>query len=180
MSPTTEPTAEIHGYSSPDAAPTAWAVGRDLVRDAELFWISTVRPDGRPHVTPLIGVWHDDALWFSTGDEERKAKNLAANPNCILTTGHNFLSEGLDVTLEGPAEQITDQATLAPVAAVYAEKYGTDIWDFQAIEGGFVHANPATSDAPQVESLVFRVRPVRGLGFRHGDVFSQTTWDFGG
>jgi hypothetical protein len=33
---------------------------------AEVHWLSTVRPDGRPHVAPLIAVWVDDALVFCT------------------------------------------------------------------------------------------------------------------
>lgn len=170
----TEPTAEIHGYSHPDATPTPWAEGRAIVRDAEMFWISTVRPDGRPHVTPLITVWHDEAIWFSTGDEERKARNLAANPACILTTGTNLLAEGFDVVIEGTARRVDDEALLRPVAAAFAAKYGTDPFDFVAQEGGFTHRGA------DIDSLVFRVDPVRGLGFRRLDRFNQTTWDFSG
>ena len=78
---------ELSPFSSPGAVPTSWVEGRKCVDDAELYWLSSVRPDGRPHVTPLLGVWLDGALFFCTGDTERKAKNLAANPYCILTTG---------------------------------------------------------------------------------------------
>jgi hypothetical protein len=79
-------------------------VGREQVASADTFWISTVRPDGRPHVTPLIAVWHNVAAWFTTGPEERKARNLSHNAACILTTGRSELSEGgLDVVLEGAA-----------------------------------------------------------------------------
>ena len=67
------------------------------------------RPDGRPHVTPLIAVWHAEALWFATRPEERKAKNLTENPSCVLTTGRSDLVEGaLDLMIEGRAEQVTD------------------------------------------------------------------------
>ena len=59
------------------------------IERAELFWITTVRPDGRPHITPLVAVWHDGALHFCTGGEEQKALNLAANANVALTTGTN-------------------------------------------------------------------------------------------
>jgi hypothetical protein len=58
-------TAEIHGFSHPDATPTPWAVGLEHVIDADTFWLSTVRPDGRPHVTPLIAVWHGECIWFT-------------------------------------------------------------------------------------------------------------------
>ncbi len=171
----TDVTAEIHGYSHPDATPTPWEVGRDHVAGAETFWISTVRPDGRPHVTPLIAVWHDEAIWFTTGPQERKARNLAKNAACILTTGRSELSEGgLDVVLEGAAEQITDDAALQPVAEAFAAKYGIDTWHFVVREGTFVHHDVGG------RTLVFRVRPVRGLGFRKGAMSSQTTWRFPG
>ena len=67
----------------------------------ELFWLTTVRADGRPHVTPLVAVWHDDALYFSAGPEEQKEVNLRHNQHVILTTGRNDWSEGFDVVVEG-------------------------------------------------------------------------------
>ena len=76
-----------------------------------MYWLSTVRPDGRPHVTPLLGIWQDGALYFCTGPDERKAKNLARNPHCILTTGCNRL-DGLDLVVEGQATKVSDPAEL--------------------------------------------------------------------
>jgi nitroimidazol reductase NimA-like FMN-containing flavoprotein (pyridoxamine 5'-phosphate oxidase superfamily) len=168
-------TAEIHGFSHPDATPTPWAAGLQQVIAGDTFWLSTVRRDGRPHVTPLIAVWHGDAIWFTTGAEERKARNLAENPSCILTTGRSELSaDALDVVLEGEAEQVTDNGELEPIAEAFATKYGTAIWDFVVQEGAFSHRGADR------RALVFRVRPVRGLGFRKGGLFSQTTWHFPG
>ncbi len=164
-------TAEIHGFSHPDATPTPWSAGLEQVVAADTYWLSTVRPDGRPHVTPLIAVWHDAAIWFSTGADERKARNLAENSSCLLTAGRSDLTPGgLDVVLEGEAERITDDVALRPVAAAFAAKYGTEIWDFAVADGGFRHGAG--------RAIVFRLRPLRGLGFRKGDTFSQTTWRF--
>ena len=67
-------TAEIHGFSEPDSTPTPWPAGPGQLRAADSFLLSTVRPDGRPHVTRLIATWHAGALWFATGPEERKAR----------------------------------------------------------------------------------------------------------
>lgn len=118
------PVAELDaGFSSRGATPTDWAQGRRHIDEAEVFWISTVRPDGRPHVTPLLAVWHDDAMYFCTGPEERKAKNLRQNPQCILTTGQNGL-DGLDVVVEGRAVEVGDAAELEQVANAYESKYG--------------------------------------------------------
>src|ERR1700730_1662884 len=118
------PVEELHaGLSSPEANPTDWAEGRRHIDEAEVFWLSTVRPDGRPHVTPLLAVWHDDAMYFCTGPEERKAKNLRQNRHCILTTGQNGL-DGLDVVVEGHAVEVSDEAERGQVADTYELKYG--------------------------------------------------------
>src|ERR687890_2432981 len=120
-----EPTAELDSrFSSDDAAPISWAEGRERLEGAEVFWISTVRPDGRPHVTPLLSVWLDGALYFCTGLDERKAKNLVRNPHCILTTGCNALDEGLDVAVEGDAGGGTDEARLGGVGGALLSKKG--------------------------------------------------------
>ncbi|MGH2938922.1 MAG: pyridoxamine 5'-phosphate oxidase family protein [Solirubrobacterales bacterium] len=170
--------AEIHGFSQPGAVPTPWPEAQEQIATAETFWISTVRPDGRPHVTPLIAVWHDDAIWFATGPDERKALNLESNRSVALTTGQSDLAAGaLDIVLEGVAEQVTDDAELEPIAAAFAAKYGREIWDYSARDGAF-DCGPPTRDGAVVRALAFRLRPVRGLGFRKGDEFSQTTWRF--
>ncbi len=63
-------TADIHGFSDPDAMPAPWEVGLAQVVAAKTFWLSTVHPDSRPHVTPVIAVWHDDAIWFGCSSSE--------------------------------------------------------------------------------------------------------------
>ena len=103
MTRSPEPIAELDArFSSEGATPTQWTEARQLLEAAEVFWLSTVRPDGRPHVTPLLAVWLDDALYFCTSSPERKAKNLDHSPHCVLTTGRNSL-DGLDIVVEGEA-----------------------------------------------------------------------------
>ena len=166
-----EPVPELdQRFSSEDASPTPWPEARDRLRDAEVFWVSTVRPDGRPHVTPLIAVWLDDALYFCTGPTERKARNLEENCHVILTTGCNLIGEGLDVVVEGEAVRLTDDAQLMRIADAYASKYGSD-WHFDVRDGLFVHEAGT--------ALVFEVAPRKAFGFRKGDEFSQTRWRFG-
>ena len=84
---------------------TDWATARRMLAAAEIFRLSTVRPDGRLHVTPVIAAWHDGMLYFSTGPAEQKARNLAHDGHCALTTGRNSLTEGLDLVVEGTAER---------------------------------------------------------------------------
>jgi hypothetical protein len=77
-----EPITELGAFSSPSSTPSEWSLGRAALTNAEVYWLSTVRPDGRPHVTPLRGVWLVGAMYFCTGPDERKAKNLAENRHC--------------------------------------------------------------------------------------------------
>jgi hypothetical protein len=133
--------------------------------------VSTVRRDGRPHATPLIAVWLDGALYFCTGPEERKARNLAHNPHCILTTGCNALDEGLDIVVEGDARPIRDETKLQRIADEYVSKYGPD-WRFGVRDGAFLHEGAHEGSI----ALVFQVEPVTVFGFRKGEEFSQTRW----
>ena len=117
------PVTELSAFSSPNATPTEWSQAHDELAGAEVYWLSTVRRDGRPHVTPLLGVWLERALYFCTGSNERKAKNLSANPHCVLTTGHNTL-DGLDLVIQGTGEGVSDHGELERVASTYESKYG--------------------------------------------------------
>jgi nitroimidazol reductase NimA-like FMN-containing flavoprotein (pyridoxamine 5'-phosphate oxidase superfamily) len=165
-----DPTTELDiRYGAPDATPTPWTDAVDRLESAEVFWLSTVRPDGRPHVTPLLSVWLAGALYFSTGAAERKAMNLRDNPHCVLTTGTNALSEGCDLVVEGDARLVTDDDTLRAVAAVYESKYGSD-WHYDVADGAFQGTEGHTA-------LVYEVAPVTAFGFGKG-AFSQTRWTF--
>jgi len=118
------PVTEIdQRFSDPGAVATEWDQTRHVLETAELFWISTVRADGRPHVTPLVAVWLDGAVHFSTGEGEQKAANLRSNPHVVLTTGCNQWDAGLDVMVESDAVQVTDNDVLERAAAAWAAKW---------------------------------------------------------
>ena len=132
------PTHELDPpYSSPDATATEWARTESVLTDAAIYWLSTVRADGRPHVTPMIAVWTGGAVHFCTGPDEQKAKNLRANSNVVVTTGSNVWS-GLDVVVEGQAVQLTDNVALSELAAALEAKYGEE-WHFDVADGAFRH-----------------------------------------
>ena len=162
-----DPTAEVQEqFSSPGASPTPWTEATGVLDKASVYWISTVRPDGRPHVTPLFAVWLDGALYFCTGASERKAKNLAENANCIITTGCNT-NEGLDLVVEGSAVIVDDEAKLHAVADKYAQKYN---WKYMVRDGAFY------GDGGRAE--VYMVAPAKAFAFGKGDVSSQTRYRF--
>jgi nitroimidazol reductase NimA-like FMN-containing flavoprotein (pyridoxamine 5'-phosphate oxidase superfamily) len=173
-----EPVAELDPrFSSEDAAPRTWAEVRRHLEAAEVYWISTVRPDGRPHVTPLLAVWVDGGLYFCTGPDERKAKNLERNPRCVLTTGCNALGEGLDVVVEGKASRVTDDARLGRVADAYLSKYG-DEWRYAVRDGAFYHDPGSLRGEDPGAAWVYEVAPAKVFGFGKGEPYSQTRWRF--
>jgi Pyridoxamine 5'-phosphate oxidase len=170
-----EPVVELDArYGDEKVQAIAWPTIRDRLAAAELYWLSTVRPDGRPHVTPLIGVWSDGALVFCTGPGERKARNLEENRHCVLTTGTNTLHEGIDIVLGGDAVPVADDHRLRHLAEVYEEKYGAQ-WRFQVRDGGFWHGG----DEDGHLAMVFAVAPVTVFGFGK-DPYSQSRYRFDG
>jgi general stress protein 26 len=167
--PEREPIAELNtDFSQPQAEARPWSEVVDVLSTSEIFWLSTVRTDGRPHVTPLPAVWLDGTLHFCTGTEEQKTKNLATNPRCALTTGTSDLRSGLDVVVEGTAERITDEARLHRLAALWKSKLD---WDFDIADGMF-------HDGAGHHAPVFGVTPAKVLAFGKGDPYSQTRYRF--
>ncbi|MEU8437461.1 pyridoxamine 5'-phosphate oxidase family protein [Streptomyces sp. NPDC029216] len=179
-----EPQTELDArYSSPGATATPWEEAATRLEEAEIFWLTTVRPEGRPHVTPLLAVWKDGALHFATGPAERKGLNLAVNPHVVLTTGTNSYGQGLDVVVEGEAVRVRDEERLAGLAAAWEAKYGPD-WRFEVRDGAFNSTSAAAAPPPTEEgdeagrALVFEVAPRTVFGFGRGAEFSQTRWRF--
>jgi general stress protein 26 len=159
-------------YSGEAAVATTWDETRQVLETAELFWITTVRADGRPHVTPVVGAWCDGAMWFTTGTEEQKYLNLSANPQVVLTTGCNSWDHGLDVVVEGEARHVTDQTALERAAKAFSTKWEGG-WQFTARDGRFY--NQGSQDWP---SEVFSVTPARVFAHKKGEPFGATTHRF--
>ncbi|MFE5397917.1 pyridoxamine 5'-phosphate oxidase family protein [Streptomyces sp. NPDC056568] len=176
------PTAELDArYSSAltprpgSAAVTAtqWTEALRRLDEAEIYWASTVRPDGRLHVTPVIAAWSDGVLYFSTGPGEQKARNLAHDGHCALTTGRNSLTEGLDLVVEGTAVPVTDPAVLERVIEAHENKYGPHI---TAPEGTF---HGMGDHVRKGDVVVFALAPATAYGFGRDDgVYTHTRWSF--
>jgi general stress protein 26 len=164
-------------FSQPDVAATSWEAAVEVLETAELFWLTTVRADGRPHVTPLVAVWLDDALHFSTGVDEQKEHNLRSNQHVVLTTGCNSWDRGLDVVVEGSAALTTDEASLRRLADGWRTKWDGR-WDY-AVRDGKLRAVDDEPGATEEERspLVFTVVPRKVLAFGKG-AFTHTTHRF--
>jgi hypothetical protein len=167
-------------FSSSDASATPWPEATAAVEAAGVYWLSTVKPDGRPHVTPVAGVWSDDAFVFASGTTKRKALNLVDNPACAVTTGTTSFEDSLDIVLEGKAIRLTDDSRLRHLAGLYDAKYAP-MFHFEVREGAFFGDGG--------KALVYEVRPAKAFGFGRelaqrgeatpqGGKFSQTRWRF--
>ena len=80
-------------------------------------WLSSVNPDGSPHVTGVGALWDEGAFWVTTGAASRKGRNLARDPRCALSAA----TRGYDVVVEGVATRVTDPEVVARLAAKWAE-----------------------------------------------------------
>lgn len=98
-----------------------WSWASDRLTRSRHYWLATVWPDGRPHLTPVWGVWHEDALWFSCGRRSRKARNLARNPATRAATDDPVHP----VVVEGTAAALSDPDAVAGFAARSDAKYET-------------------------------------------------------
>ncbi|GAA2724135.1 pyridoxamine 5'-phosphate oxidase family protein [Actinocorallia aurantiaca] len=170
----TDPIAELL-FGESDATPMStepatvkpWEQARACLRSAPKGWLSTVRPDGRPHAMPLMPVWADEAPWFATRPASRKAANLARNPRCVITVA----DPALDLVIEGTAAREEDEALLHRVAAAFKAKYE---WEF-TVRGSRVQDD----DLPgSPEYAFYRITPVRAYGYG-ADGLTATRWRFG-
>jgi general stress protein 26 len=166
---TPDPSAQLDSrFSDPAAGATPWSDAAAVLERAELYWLTTVRADGRPHVTPLIGVAEDGVVHFCTGLGEQKARNLEGSRHVALTTGNNTWAQGLDVVVEGTAVRVTDRDALQRLADAYEAKYGS-VWHFDVGDGVFLSGEDAAA--------VFRIEPAKVLAFAK-EPHGQTTYRF--
>jgi general stress protein 26 len=163
-----EPVVQLNeGFSEPGAAAPPWAEVAGVLSSAEMVWLSTVRRDGRPHVTPLPAIWADGSMYFCAGSDEQKAKNLESDARCVLAAGANQFRSGLDVVIEGTAVRVAGQAQLHWLAAMWKSKLD---WDFEVTDGGF-------HDPAGRRGLVFGVTPAKVLAFGKNP-YTQTRYRF--
>ena len=155
-------------YGEPEASVMSWTEAEAALTTAEIYWLSKVRPDGRVHVTPLIGLWLDGGPVFTTGAQEQKADNLRHSPEVALTTGCNQLHGGTDLVVNGRAERMVDGDQLQAVADAFLAKYGEE-WRFDVGDGVLTNeGHPAQA---------FRVEPTTAYAFGKAP-YSHTRWDF--
>jgi hypothetical protein len=113
----------VYGIHDDEDGLLAWSWATERLTAARNYWVATIRPDGSPHAMPVWGLWFEDAFYFSSSPDSRKAGNLASNPAAVV-----HLESGDDVViLEGDAAPLTDDALLERLSEDYSRKYEFDV-----------------------------------------------------
>ena len=137
--------------------PWSWAVER--LAQARGYWLATTRPDGRPHLAVIWGVWLSNRFYFGTSSDSRKGLNLAANPHCAICPEQTAEA----IIVEGIAERITDLAIIERFREAYAAKYAEEI-DTQLFPAYSVRPLVAFATLSDAEDF-----PVTATRWRFGD-----------
>lgn len=141
---------QIPGYGLPKSTkgllPWKWA--EDRLKKSRQYWIATTRPDGRPHVMVVWALWMDGVLYFSTGKDSVKARNLARNRNSSMCT--EDAAEA--VILEGEVATEKNIEIIREFIRLYEKKYK---WKLGEMADGML----------SLKDPVFLLRPSVGFGF---------------
>jgi hypothetical protein len=139
--------------------------------DRHTCWLATINPDGSPHVTGIGAEWVDGSFWFETGDDTRKGRNIARDPRCSLSVATAMF----DLTVEGEATKVTDPATVASMATVWAEGG----WPCRVDESGI--ALTADFSAPSAGAppwFVYRITARSATALLCTEPGGATRWTF--
>jgi hypothetical protein len=164
---------------------TPWALAQERLANPEpgrTSWLATVRPDGRPHLMPIIAFWIDGAFHFVVGEGTSKGRNLAADGRCVIAVGSTTLPS-LDVVVEGHAEPLDDEAAVGRIA----ETLSGNGWPLEARGDRVFGPNAPTAGPPPYS--IYRMVPSKAFGlpgmfgmeqFDRSELPKPTRWEFDG
>jgi hypothetical protein len=96
-----------------------WSYVAERMAASRSYWVATTRPDGRPHVAPVWGIWLDGRFYFGTDPDSVKGLNLRHKPNMVV-----HLESGDEVVIiEGVARLLDDPDLIKRYANEYDLKY---------------------------------------------------------
>ena len=131
------------------------------------YWLSTVGPDGAPHVAGVGALWVDGTFYFTSGGGTRKSRNLAGNPKCVISVA----LPGLDLVVHGRAAKVTDAATLERLA----KRYAAQGWPASVRDGAIVAEFSAPSAGPPPWFL-YVVKPTVAIGVATAEPWGAMRW----
>ncbi len=80
-----------------------------MLRREPVVWLSTVRPDGRPHLVPIWFSWDGRRLFVASKPDARKVRNLREMPELMIALGEP--DEDFDVGLVEAVAELPDART---------------------------------------------------------------------
>jgi hypothetical protein len=179
---TNEPVAEAMPANQDYGPPIPWEEGSRRLADMVFYTLTTLNANGTPHSRPLLGVWLEGAIYFSSHETSHKGQNIARDGRCSLHS-QSLKPKPLDLVVEGNAQRVTDDALLHRLKDAYASKYG---WQVEVKDGKFDAAFGApTAGTPPY--CVFQLTPsviygFPGVGGEGGDdtadPLTPTRWRF--
>ena len=135
-----------------------------MLRSETVVWLSTVSPDGGPHLVPIWFSWNGETVLIASKPHARKVANLRANPSVMLALGEP--DDDFDVgMIQGRAELPGEPAT-ALLPRAHLAKY----------RGQMASIGLTTDEFLQTYSQVIRIRPTRFLPW-HGRTVPATLRD---
>lgn len=153
------------------AKPIPWSRAlKQLERSTSgTYWLATTSPDGRPHVAAVGALWIDGKIYFVTGSNTRKGRNLAANPKCVFSVSLT----GIDLVLEGSAVRVTDRPTLLRLA----KRYAAQGWP-ASVSGTAITAEYSAPSAGPAPWNLYVLKPSTAFGVATADPSGATRWQF--
>lgn len=137
-----------------------------LLQREPVVWLSSVRPDGGPHLVPIWFSWDGRQILIASKPHAQKVRNVRGNPSVMLALGE--AEDDFDVgLLEGRAEVLdTPAANVLPAA--HLAKYRRQM--------AAIGLTPAEFLATY--SQVIRIVPTRFLPWRgrSGGTDVEGTW----
>lgn len=126
------------------------------LRDDSVVWLSSVQPDGRPHLVPVWFHWDGERIVAFSKPHARKVENLRDQPSVMLavgTPGPEFEVELIEAIAELPKR---------PADEVMPEGFGAKYRDLLHRAGLTVQRFAEVYSQPIV------LRPTRFLGYGGG------------
>ena len=134
-------------------------------------WLATINRDGSPHVTGIGALWVDGTFWFETGEQTRKARNVARDPRCTLS----IATEEFDLVVEGEAHRVTEPTVVAAMAA----RWAAGGWPVRVDDSGSaLTAEFSAPSAGRPPWFVYRVTPHNATGLLTVEPGGATRWRF--
>lgn len=170
--------ATLYGAAPMDWSPVTERLARGVPQapgtggpNRHTCWLTTLNPDGSPHVTGVGALWARDAFWFETGEGTRKGRNLAGDPRCALS----LAVEEFDLVVEGTAAMVDDPELVAELAGLWS----AEGWPVRVDETGVaLTAEYSAQSAGRPPWHVYRLSPAAATAVETVTPYRATRWQF--